>query len=137
MPRGKPSRKKSDRLYRSRIESFCAAVGLAVGVALTPSDYVPRYVVRDEEPAWAKSWLGAGTKPFDVAYGPERQSNGQREHKCRPPCMMFEWLGCDNQCWTQGCEIIQKIRTEDVVNGVQTLCSTGASGRRTHAGFPS
>jgi hypothetical protein len=34
-----------------------------------------------------------------------------RDHKCTPPCMMFEWLGCDNHCRTQGCEILQKVTT--------------------------
>jgi hypothetical protein len=44
-----------------------------------------------------------------------------RTHKCKPPCMMFEWLGCDNQCRTQGCEILQKITTDAVLDAVQTL----------------
>jgi len=42
-----------------------------------------------------------------------------REHRCTPPCMMFEWLGCDNRCRTQGCEILQKITTEEVLNAVK------------------
>jgi len=33
--------------------------------------------------------------------------------------MMFEWLGCDNQCRTQGCEVLQKITTEEVLNAVK------------------
>jgi hypothetical protein len=33
--------------------------------------------------------------------------------------MMFEWLGCDNDCRTQGCEILQKITVEEVLNAVQ------------------
>jgi hypothetical protein len=33
--------------------------------------------------------------------------------------MMFEWLGCDNRCRTQGCEVLQKIATEEVLNAVK------------------
>ena len=42
-----------------------------------------------------------------------------RDHKCKPPCMMFEWLGCDNECRTKGCEILQKIAVEEVLDAVQ------------------
>jgi len=51
-PAARYEREKSDRLDRNRIESFCAAAGL------TPSDYMPRYVVRDEERAWASRGSG-------------------------------------------------------------------------------
>ena len=217
-PAARYEREKSDRLDRSRIESFCAAAGL------TPSDYVPRYVVKDEERAWAKSWLGADVKrpviglaPFctnnirrdwplprwielakaldgqgmtvlvfhtwfsavadvpgrkvigvpiwqlgradggmrrrrharfravpslgrrpraghrSLRFDPRRARSpsttrctrriwprdAPRAHKCKPPCMMFEWLGCDNECRTQGCEVLQKITTEEVLNAVK------------------
>ena len=217
-PAARYEREKGEHLDRSRIESFCAAAGL------TPSDYVPRYIVREEERAWAKTWLGADVKrpviglaPFctnnirrdwplprwvelakalggqgmtvlvfhtwfsAVADVPGRKVIGipvwqlgalvaecdlvvtpdsglfhlsaavhvpaiglfgsthadqiskhyplhktiwprdgeKRAHKCKPPCMMFEWLGCDNQCRTQGCEVLQKITTEEVLNAVK------------------
>ena len=51
-----------------------------------------------------------------------------RAHKCKPPCMMFEWLGCDNQCRTQGCEVLQKITVEEVLGAVQIPGSTSKRG---------
>ena len=47
-----------------------------------------------------------------------------RDHKCKPPCMMFEWLGCNTDYRTQGCEILQKITVEEVLKAMEILRST-------------
>jgi len=48
-------KQKGHNIDRSRIESFCGANGLE------PSDYLPRYVVRPEERAWARGWIEGTT----------------------------------------------------------------------------
>jgi len=62
-------KEKGQKLDRSRIESFCASAGV------TPSNYLPRYVVTEKERAWARGWIEAqgferrsvvGLQPFSL-----------------------------------------------------------------------
>ena len=46
----------------------------------------------------------------------------------KPPCMMFEWLECDNQCRTRASEFSEKITVEEVLGAVQIPGSTSKRG---------
>ena len=63
--------------------------------------------------------VAAAAALFDVPALIVMPRDAPRAHKCKPPCMMFEWLGCDSECRTQGCEVLQKITTEEVLNAVK------------------
>ena len=39
-----------------------------------------------------------------------------REHKCDAPCMGFPWLGCDEACRKNGCEILSKFGVQEVLD---------------------
>ena len=49
-----------------------------------------------------------------------RLKDAPREHKCNAPCMGFQWLGCDEKCHENGCEILTTIKVQDVLDMVQT-----------------
>ena len=46
-------RRMSEKIDKSRIEVFCETAGLV------PSDYCPRFVLSEEEKAWARGWIEA------------------------------------------------------------------------------
>ena len=92
-------KEKGHALDRSRIESFCAAAGL------TPSDYLPRYVMKDEERAWARGWTeaqkpGAGDKTIVVGLAPFCTNNNRRDWPAQ------NWIDLSNTLQKQGATVL-------------------------------
>jgi len=213
-------KEQGHNVARSRIESFCESAGL------TPSDYLPRYVVTEKERAWARGWIEAqgferrsvvGLQPFslnnrrdwpvqnwiDLADILQKQGaavlvfhsffskvkdipgrkvtslplaqvaailtecdcvvtpdsglfhlsaavgapavglfgstsavqtakhypqhkviwpkDAPREHKCNAPCMSFQWCGCEQKCHENGCEILAKIKVQEVLDMIAPM----------------